>query len=512
MMKSVGLSRWFCALVFLIVMPQSLVLHWDRRQLCGLLAEHWGGRPQIRQAFAQAWPDDQDPMQSPGKSAEMLKSWLDSQGAAPKQVVVCLSREDVILRHLEVPDVPEDELAALVAFQATARSTLPLNQLVLDFLPLPMQAGHEGRPVLAVTAPKSLANGLQAVFQAAGLEVTALSFSSIGLAEFIAQTEQQLGHDARQAVLAVLWDGARVELVILANRQVLYAHSARISAEEAAPVAGLLAEVSRTIVAAQRLHPSLSIHHAWILDDGVASPGLVSQLTERLGAPAEVLEPTGIGWAEMSLDQLPGNPGLFAALLGLSVPDADRLTAAFDFLHPRRPPKPLDRRKQRIMAGSAAALVIAALGMGAIQWTKSSLEREMNGLRSREADLDLKIKPGQAALAAAKLIDDWQSGNLPQLQHLSALKDLMEGTDRLYLSQYAFTAGTGDSPGNLQSFGNAKSRDDIQQFYQRLIDTKLYRIQPRGLTQSSRDDEYPQRFELNAEILPKQKPAVTPEG
>jgi hypothetical protein len=479
-------------------MAQTLYLLWDRRRLCGLVADG----TQIAESFAHDWPDDFDPLQSPVQTAEEIRNRLSSRWS-PQRTVVCLSREDVILRHFDVPDVPDDELAAMVAFQAAARSAQPLEQLLLDFLPLPKVPGHTGRPVLTVTAARSLIQSLTAVLSAAGLEADCIAFSSVGIAEYVVQTDRQRGHDSREAILAVVKDGSRLELVIVSQQQMIQAHAARLPAGDQAPA--LLAEVSRTLIAAQQHQPGLAIRRIWLLDREDDAADVASRLAERIGAPASLLSPADLHWAIDTGRQLAELSPFLAALVGLTVPPADRLSEPFDLLHPRRPPKKIDARKLRLAVGSAAALVISAMLMGWIQWTKTHLERRIEELRSRETDLDLKIKPGQSALAAAKLIEDWQAGNLNQLEHLASLEDVMDGTSQLYLTQYVFTAGQGEALGNVQAFGNAKTREDVQRFNQRLIDTKAYRIHPRGLTQSSRDDEYPHRFELNADLLPKAK-------
>jgi hypothetical protein len=473
-------------------MAQSLILLWDRRRASGLLIEEGGSHPRCIGSFAHDWPDNLDPLSNPAQTAERLRSWLPA-GAAPRRTVVCLSREDVILRHLEVPDVPDDELPAMVAFQAAARSTLPLDQLLLDFLPLRKPAGHEGRPVLAVTAPKTLVHGICAVLQAADCDAEAVSFSSVGIAEFVLQTERHLGRDVSRGVLCLVCDGPRVELVVLDDRRIVHAHAARLPAFS---TPGLLAEVSRTLVAARQQNPGLVLDHAWLL--GLAeheAAELLARLSERIEAPSECLNIARADWADGSAKDVP------AALLGLAAAETNRLTPPFDFLHPRRPPKKINLRKLRLAIGSAAALLLAAVVMGGVQSTLVRLERQREQLLSQEGELDVQLGPGKAILEAAQLISLWEAGNVNQLEHFAALEDLMEGTRQMYLSQYTFTVGQGGSPGTLQAFGNAKSRDDVVRFNQRLSDTKKYRIHPRGLTQSSRDDEYPHRFELSADLL-----------
>lgn len=485
-------------------MAQIVLLQWERRRLCGCIAESEHGSMRVQETFTHAWPAEFDPLQSPAQAGDKLRGLLKNPAVPPERVIVCLSREDVILRHLEVPDVPDEELPDLVKFQAAARSTTPLEQLALDYLPLEKSPGGHGRPVLALTASRAQVDGVQAVLRAAGLAPAAITFSSIGLAEFIAHVSRPKNEPAPQTMLGAWLNDERVELVIVTNNRLQYAHSARLPHEEGtASNLALLPEISRTIVAAQRLHPQLQIDRAYVV--GTADDALLAALNERIGAPAERVDA-----ARISAIRETQAKELSPALIGLAAAEADHRTAPFDFLHPRQPPAKVNLRKQRLAVGAAAALLVAALFFGVVEGTRGSLLRELDALQQREIDLDSKIKPGEATLAAANQISQWQAASRNQLQQMSALEALMEGTDRMYLSQYAFTAGQGESAGNLQATGNAKSREDVLQLQQRMIDSKSYSLQPRQLTQTSNDDEYAYRFEINANLLAKPAALVQP--
>jgi Tfp pilus assembly PilM family ATPase len=488
-------------------MTQLFILNWERRRICGIEAASEGTSVRIDRSFTHDWPSEFDPLQSPDQAAVQLQKAWSHHGTGVPRVIVCLSREDVILRHLDLPDVAEDELPDLVRFQAAARSTVPLDQLLLDFLPMPRQPGREGRPVLAITVAKGFVQTVQKILRDAGLEPAVITFSSIGLAEFAAHLDRQNGERFRQTALLIHKDGERVELVIESENRLLYAHAARTTGDEATTVSGLLAEVSRTIVAAERLHPKLKIHHAYLVGDDLQ--GVASSLSERLTAPVESIDSRQALSAKMSPGDFP--TGATPLLSGLALAEVDRLTLPCDFLHPRRPPAKINRRKLQVAVGAAAALLVASLVTGGVEGTRASLQRQIDALDQEEKDLDFKITPGLAVLNAARLIDQWQAGDRNQLQQLSDLEDLLEGTDRIYLSQYAYTVGQGEILGNLQAFGNAKSREDVVQFQERLTDTKTYRIQPRQLTQSGSDDEYPHRFELHADLLFAPKAPLNPQ-
>jgi hypothetical protein len=89
----------------------------------------------------------------------------------------------------------------------------------------------------------------------------------------------------------------------------------------------------------------------------------------------------------------------------------------------------------------------------------------------------------------------------------------MQGTARLYVSDYNFGQSAGEAIAKLQATGNARERADWQELAQRLVDARRYRVKPRELTQISRDSDYPHRFELDTDLVaPGKAPAkaVTP--
>ena len=70
-------------------------------------------------------------------------------------VLISLPRQDTVVRQLEVPgDVPDNELPDIVRLQAETKISSSLDQLLLDFLPLPKVADSPVRDVLMATVSK----------------------------------------------------------------------------------------------------------------------------------------------------------------------------------------------------------------------------------------------------------------------------------------------------------------------------------------------------------------------
>ena len=165
-------------------MTSMLIVTWDRRRAYALQADSGT----VSAAWTEEWPEGVTFAQGAGP-------WLQQEwsraGLSAQSLWVVLPREDVVLRHLELPQAPDDELPDLVRFQASGRSTVPIDQLNLDFIPLPADARREGRDVLAATIPKTLTEQVRKLARELDRELAGLSFTSHALGEWGEQLDRQ---------------------------------------------------------------------------------------------------------------------------------------------------------------------------------------------------------------------------------------------------------------------------------------------------------------------------------
>src|SRR5262245_3009360 len=117
-------------------MAEVLALEWDHDQICGVLANVTPGRVRVRKSFVLGRPV----VAVAGSGAlpiDWLKSQLTSQGISGGDVLVALPRDEAVVKRIDLPETSDDELPVLVRFQAGAKSSVPLAELSLDFIPLP---------------------------------------------------------------------------------------------------------------------------------------------------------------------------------------------------------------------------------------------------------------------------------------------------------------------------------------------------------------------------------------
>lgn len=121
----------------------------------------------VRDALTQLW-----------KTAKLPK----------KRVVVGIANQRVIVRRVDVPYMAEDELAQALPFQAQEYIPIPIDEAILDFVPLEEFATPNGEPmlsVLVVAAQKDMAAEILRVVGTAGIKVMAIDLQAFALSRAV---------------------------------------------------------------------------------------------------------------------------------------------------------------------------------------------------------------------------------------------------------------------------------------------------------------------------------------
>lgn len=478
-------------------MADLLALNWDRNRLTGTEVTASAAGPRILNAFSVEWPE-----QPPTSS--WLRDTLRRAGVNARQVVLALPREDAVLRLLELPSVSDDELPTLVRFQAAARSAQPLDQLLLDYLPLPMRTGVAQKEVWLATALLTTTDPIRALLVESGLELSQLTLSSMCLTELVARGETIQSMDPAGASLVVLRDGARMELAVVCQRQLIAAHAVKwSSASDVPPVSKMLAEVSRVLVQVQAWLPEGTLQRVWVIGDDADIEGLPEALGQRWKCPVQRFDP----WRDAGISQGSTKPqGLsshYAIVAGLALIQSGAKTPKLDLLHPRQPPAKRDRRKPIYAAAAAAGLLVSALGTGIVVQGLNSYDKAIDEARIRESSLKQSLKAGEPVFVAATELDRWKARDIDQLQQMAELHQVMVGTGRLIIADYKFEPTvTPDVLARIIGFGYARDRVDAQQLYQHLADLPKFRngIRPKPITDKTPDQDYSHRYEIEIDI------------
>jgi len=147
----------------------------------------------VRDALTQLW-----------KTAKLPK----------KRVVVGIANQRVIVRRVDLPYMAEDELAQALPFQAQEFIPIPIDEAILDFVPLEEFATPNGEPmlsILVVAAHKDMAADVLRVVGSAGIKVMAIDLQAFALTRSVLGTDFDLD-SGTQAIINI---GAGLTQVIL---------------------------------------------------------------------------------------------------------------------------------------------------------------------------------------------------------------------------------------------------------------------------------------------------------
>ena len=508
-------------------MPDYLALDRESNHLSGFEASVSKGNVRLRKAFTLPIPTDSDLVGQAAQGGEPVKmsdveraqklgEWLRGQlrdlKISAKQVLVSVPRETTVVRQLEVPgDIPENELPDIVRLQAETKISSSLDQLLLDFLPLPQIPDAPTRDVLMATVSLEAANAIRNSLTAAGLEPVSMGLSSTATMELVTRAEENHGFSPDGPSLVLARHGNRVEISLLRNKQLVFTHAARISGEsEDQAIKSALAEVSRSFVTLERALGGNKLKRAWVIGPRERTQPLSGALEERLGCevlPLEPLSQLGLRLDEPNED---ANLSRFAGPLGMLLAASGQTVSQLDFLNPRKSIVGMDPAKKRLLTRCAvgAALVMMLL-ISAFAYN-SLLASEIEAKRTALAKIEADVRKGKPSIDAAKEIKKWLLRNGDVQEQMGELKIGLPGTDRIYLTKYqAIPARGRDATPRLKAEGRARQRADVDALEQTLKEMG-YTVIPHGGGSSAKDPKYPYEFKLDVRVPdPKKKKKTT---
>jgi len=132
-----------------------------------------------------------------------------------KKVVIGVANQKVIVRQVDLPWMPADELRKSLAFQVQDFVPMPVDQAVLDFHPLEELGADGGNRMLRgllVAASRDMVNASLEAVQKAGLSPVMVDLTSFAVIRSLADSDE-LGMGAH--VEALVDVGARVTNIVV---------------------------------------------------------------------------------------------------------------------------------------------------------------------------------------------------------------------------------------------------------------------------------------------------------
>lgn len=491
-------------------MSELLAIEWEHEHVCGVLAQLSPGRVRVERTFVIAKPSAAASSSGP-LQLDWLKPELSRLGITGGDVLVALPRDEAVVKRLELPEAPDEELPVLVRFQAGAKSSVALEDLALDFIPLPRRSDVPGREALMATVPRQTIDELQLVCRKAGLQPVMIGLTAAAVAEFVARAESAADASASGASLVVARHGNRIEVSMLHRCHLIFSHSARLSEDATGQKAqAIVAEVSRALVALRGASGDVKIERAWTLVSASEHEHLAESLKRRLQCEVSPLDPFASVERDPRVADAIADRSLFAGPIGMLLAKADPRVPGLDFLSPRQPAVKRDTRRQRtILAGAGAAALVLILG-GAHWLRLSNLDAEIEALGARENELNEALKKAEPTNKAAEAVAKWKADGADWLEELTELAARMPPTERVYLRSLRMIPRQGPTAAakiNLDGF--SREREDATKLNDLFLAADHFQGQPVAEHQGKKETDF-YKWEFNKElrlVAGKAKPA-----
>ncbi|WP_437192005.1 type IV pilus biogenesis protein PilM [Planctomicrobium sp. SH527] len=462
-------------------MSEEIALEWFRDRIDALSAKG--------QAAREESVDHADPLVPAVQAGGSLHAWLQRAGLPGGKAVLVLPRESVVMRRLQLPLSPENELPDLVRFQAATKTAAPIDSLVLDYLPLPVQPGRDGQDVIAISIDRDKLARMKAVCDAAGLEVTRVTLASLGVGRFLrTKAASDLGIDGPD--LVVYQQHSQVELSIFDEGSLVLSHVVHLADDaHGDALKPLNMEITRLFMALVQTRGEVVVTRCFYLS-GTPHPGVQNLLEQRFGAGLKVIDPTETGRGK----SVPGFEALSGALTSSSDP-----SLSIDLLHPRKRVDAPDRRKLYFsIAGISAALLLA----GGSYWfysTKGALENQVAVADEEIRGQEEFLKKGKPRSDAHARVVRWMEGDPHPVELWSHLHKYFPGRDRVYLQEFRIVPMQGAMIARFTGKGRARDRSDVD-FLQQSLSDNGYRVRPNTPALGNRDPDFPWQFDLDVEL------------
>jgi len=405
---------------------------------------HANGDQTVKRGSAVIQPEWWDDLAAhKDQMAQAIKAALSSAGIVTTTAVAGLPRRLVTVKYARLPHAEPEMIRGMVQFEAQQYIPFPLEDVVLDYQ-IVSDDTDEMTTAMIVAARRSLVENLLLAFDAAGIEVTRLSVSSIGLAEHARSSLSSV------ALLEIEPDD--LDIAVVSDGKLLFSRSAPLPRSPSGQddIQMLAGEVARSLAAYQNEHRAQAVSTLYV--DG--PPQTLDDLQASLGRLFEIPVERIYGGL------VPASNGLnhqYATATGLGI--ANNNGAINLIPQARIERKAAARRRIQTAVGvvlAAAALVTAGLFISqsladqakdhalALRWN-TKLKAAVAAASQVKTKHDTVVKAYQTVIAGL-------GRDTSTVEILRAISSSIPKAGGIYLTQLSF-----DRAGTVSVRGNAKT-------------------------------------------------------
>jgi len=199
-----------------------------------------------------------------------------------KRVVVGMANQRVIVRQISIPFIEESEFADSLEFQAQEYIPIPIDEAILDFVPIEEFSTPEGEAmmsVLIVAASKDMAQELLRVCGSVGIKPMAFDLQAFALVRAVGSSPLELDSSAR----ALVNIGASLtQVVIVKNGTVQFFRIMPIGGDDFSTA--LVDSMSLDRDSAEQLKRRIGVHPEGTPPEGEGDAQALSALTTQADA------------------------------------------------------------------------------------------------------------------------------------------------------------------------------------------------------------------------------------
>src|SRR5688572_4653285 len=302
--------------------------------------------------------------------AEAIRRLWRETWLRQRTVRVGVASDRVMVRTIEIPDVPDDELADALRFQAQDHVTIPIDEAIIDFHVLDRFTGSDGEPmvrILLAAVHRQTVGALLDAVKAAGITASSVDLMPLALIRGLRPALEEAG--SAEAIVSV---DAGVTTVVV--HEAGLPRMVRIVATHAtvpdADWSEIIGPIQGSLDYYLNQPDAAPLAKVLLTGGGSLVEGLSDALTASLllpveqGRPRDSIDVGDIGIVE---ERLPDLDPYLPVAVGLALGGRGAPGAFIDLLPPEARREAKARQTMRRLVAAAAAVVLVMAGLSLIQ-------------------------------------------------------------------------------------------------------------------------------------------------
>ena len=387
--------------------------------------------------------------------SKLINEWVDANhiNRSKCHLLIAIGRGKAELRQLSLPPVPEEELPALVRFQASQSLNIVSESASVDYICV--EASNRSTNVIAGGVSATTMKQISQIAEDTSLDLRCVVLRP-SAAAVLYSIKASNSENAGDIVLVDLL-ADEIEIVIYRGKKIAFMRSVRMPQQTSGRINQIAGEVRRSLMACttEPINPVTPEIIVWGRHDAHASD--VSELQSVLPCNVQTLDPfTLVNFdKQVRTDEFQRlDTGRFASLFGLLLAHASMPSSTaqhpllMDFKNPRRITEKRKSYKRPIsfgLLGLSAASVLSFLSWSSLKERAELVNRRESELKSLQSD----VKKAEQSITRTELVDQFLDGNVIWLEQLRRLTDKMPPADQVIVKTISAKSNVAAGGGQL---------------------------------------------------------------